>query len=59
MLWLSNNSWHEVNNKKTNLTNARYIYGSTINPDDRPIYEKQLNFENNLNTINNKEIKKH
>lgn len=40
MLWLSKNPWQESKYKQNQLSNPQYVYGTTMQPNDQPIYEK-------------------
>lgn len=56
MLWLSINSRYK-SKYKNKLTNPHYNYGSTIKPNNRPIYEETFKSQSNWNKMNNTVMK--
>jgi len=45
MLWLSKNPWQESKFKQNQLSNPLYVYGTTMQPNVPPIYEKQFEYQ--------------
>jgi len=57
VLWLSKNSWQESKYKQNQLSNQQYVYGTTMQPNERPIYEKTYKSQMDRIKMNNKPVK--